>query len=108
MILQDAQYSFNKFRFTGRIALFETDDYENRQYTFENNVLWTFSLPANSGQGMRYYILGQYQFNSQLTGYFRFSRTNYTDRETISSGLQAIPFPHQTETTFLLRYMLHR
>jgi hypothetical protein len=108
MILQDAQYSFNKFRFTGRIALFDTDDYENRQYTFENNVLWTFSLPANSGQGMRYYLLGQYQFNSQLTGYFRFSRTNYTDRESISSGLQAIPFPHQTETTFLLRYMLHR
>jgi len=108
MILQDARYSFNKFRFTGRIALFDTDDYDNRQYTFENNVLWTFSLPANSGQGMRYYLLGQYQFNSQLTGYFRFSRTNYTDREAISSGLQEIPFPHQTETTFLVRYMLHR
>jgi len=108
MILQDAQYSFNKFRLTGRIALFDTDDYENRQYTFENNVLWTFSLPANSGQGMRYYLLGQYQFTGQLTGYFRFSRTNYTDRESISSGLQEISFPHQTETTFLLRYMLHR
>lgn len=108
MILQDAQYSFDKFRLTGRVALFDTDDYENRQYTFENNVLWTFSLPANFGQGMRYYLLGQYQFNSQLTGYLRFARTNYTDRESISSGLQEIPLPHQTETTFLVRYMLQR
>ncbi|WP_339753725.1 helix-hairpin-helix domain-containing protein [Algoriphagus aquimarinus] len=108
MILQDAQYSFSKFRLTGRIALFDTDDYDTRLYAFENNVLWTFSIPAFSGQGMRYYLLGQYQINSQITTYFRFSRTSYTDRESISSGLQEIAGFHQSETTLLVRYMLHR
>ncbi len=108
LLLQDVSYSFNKLRLTGRISLFDTDDYENRQYAYENNVLWTFSLPANSGQGMRYYMLGQYQITDQLTGYFRFARTNYTDRASIGSGLQTIPVPHQTETTLLLRYFLHR
>ena len=108
MVLQDAQYSFSKFRITGRVALFDTDDYDTRLYAFENNVLWTFSIPAFAGQGMRYYLLGQYKLNSQLTAYFRFSRTSYTDRETISSGLQEIDGPRQTETTLLLRYMLHR
>jgi hypothetical protein len=108
MILQDAQYSFSKFRVTGRIALFETDDYDTRLYAFENNVLWTFSIPAFSGQGMRYYLLAQYQINPQITTYFRFSRTSYTDREAISSGLQEIDGSTQSETTFLLRYMLHR
>ncbi|WP_425640107.1 ComEA family DNA-binding protein [Algoriphagus yeomjeoni] len=108
MILQDAQYSFGKFRLTGRIALFDTDDYDTRLYAFENNVLWTFSIPAFSGQGMRHYLLAQYQINSQLTTYFRFARTSYTDRETISSGLQEINGPTQTETTLLIRYMLHR
>lgn len=108
MVLQDAQYSFKKFRITGRIALFDTDDYDTRLYAFENNVLWTFSIPAFSGQGMRYYLLAQYQINSQFTTYFRFSRTSYTDRETISSGLQEIDGPNQSETTLLIRYMLHR
>ncbi|MEP0713798.1 helix-hairpin-helix domain-containing protein [Algoriphagus sp.] len=108
MILQDAQYNFSKFRVTGRIALFDTDDYDTRLYAFENNVLWTFSLPAFSGQGMRYYILAQYQITPQLTSYFRYSRTSYTDREVISSGLQEIDGPNQTETALLLRYMLHR
>ncbi|MEB2785402.1 helix-hairpin-helix domain-containing protein [Algoriphagus persicinus] len=108
MILQDAQYSFNKFRLTGRLALFDTDDYDTRLYAFENNVLWTFSIPAFSGQGMRYYLLAQYQFNSQITSYFRFSRTTYIDRESISSGLQEIDGSRQTETTLLIRYMLHR
>ncbi|PZX61229.1 helix-hairpin-helix protein [Algoriphagus ratkowskyi] len=108
MILQDAQYSFSKFRVTGRVALFDTDDYDTRLYAFENNVLWTFSIPAFSGQGMRYYLLAQYKINSQFTTYFRFSRTAYTDREVISSGLQEISGSIQSETTVLLRYMLHR
>ncbi|MBN7815783.1 ComEA family DNA-binding protein [Algoriphagus pacificus] len=108
MILQDVQYGKEKWRMTGRVAMFDTDDYDNRQYAFENNVLWTFSVPAFSGQGMRYYLLGQYSFNSQLTAYLRFARTVYTDRESISSGLQTIESNHQTETTFLLRYMLHQ
>jgi hypothetical protein len=108
MILQDVQYGFGAFRLTGRVGLFDASEYENRIYTFENNVLWTFSIPAYFGQGMRYYLVGQYQFNSQLTAYFRFARTNYTDREEISSGLQQISGPQQTESTFLIRYLLHR
>jgi len=108
LILQDAQYSMGNFRITGRIALFDTDNYDNRQYTYENNVLWAFSIPAFAGQGMRYYLLGQYQFNSQLMLYLRYAQTSYTDRYQISSGLQTIEGSKQTETTMLLRYMLHR
>lgn len=108
MIFQDVQYGLEKWRITSRVALFDTENYENRLYAFENNVLWTFSIPALSGQGMRYYFVGQYGISPQLTAYFRFARTSYTDRETISSGLQMINGSQQTETTLLLRYMLHR
>ncbi len=106
MVLQDVQYGQNRWRLTGRIALFDAQTYDNRLYAFENNVLWTFSLPAFSGQGMRYYLLGQYQIHPKLTAYFRFSRTYYTDREVISSGLQTIEAPHQTDTALMLRYFL--
>ncbi len=107
MILQDIQYGQNQWRITGRAALFDSDNYDNRLYTFENNVLWTFSIPAFSGIGLRYYLLGQYKFNSQLTAYFRFARTVYSDRDQISSGLQLIESSHQSETTFSIRYLLH-
>jgi hypothetical protein len=106
MVLQDVQYGQNRWRVTGRFALFDAQTYDNRLYTFENNVLWTFSLPSFSGQGMRYYLLGQYQINPKLTAYFRFSRTSYTDRDVISSGLQTIDAPHQTDTALMLRYFL--
>ncbi|WP_317194638.1 ComEA family DNA-binding protein [Algoriphagus lutimaris] len=108
MILQDIQYGLDRWKITVRGALFDTDNYDTRLYAFENNVLWTFSIPAFSGQGMRYYVVGQYKFNPQLTAYIRFARTSYTDREQISSGLQTINSSHQTESTFLIRYMIHR
>lgn len=106
MILQDVQYGQGKWRLTGRVALFDAETYDNRLYAFENNVLWTFSIPAFSGQGMRYYLLGQYQITPKLTAYLRFARTTYTDREVISSGLQTIEGPHQTDTALMLRYFL--
>lgn len=106
MILQDVQYGKNKWRLTGRVALFDAETFDNRLFAFENNVLWTFSIPSFSGQGMRYYLLGQYQFTSKLTAYFRFSRTSYTDREVISSGLQTIDGPNQTDTALMIRYFL--
>ncbi|SHO59451.1 ComEA family DNA-binding protein [Algoriphagus zhangzhouensis] len=108
MILQDVKFGMNRWRITGRYALFDTDDYDSRIYTFENNVLWTFSIPAFSGQGQRFYLIGQYDLGKKTTLYLRFARTTYTDRDKISSGLQEIDGPHQTESSFLIRYFLNR
>ncbi|WP_243739614.1 ComEA family DNA-binding protein [Algoriphagus boseongensis] len=106
MIYQDVQVEKGKWRWTGRIGLFDSETYDNRLYAFENNVLWTFSIPAFSGRGIRYYLLAQRQIGNRMTVYFRFSRTSYTDRETVSSGLQEINVPHQSDTAFLIRYAL--
>lgn len=104
MVLQDVQFGREKWKVTGRMALFDTDDFDSRLYAFENNVLWTFAIPAFSGRGIRNYLVGQYQINPKLTAYLRIARTTFTDREEISSGLQTILGNKQTETTLLLRY----
>jgi hypothetical protein len=104
MVLQDIQFGREKWRLTGRMALFDTDDFDSRLYAFENNVLWTFAIPAFSGRGIRNYLVGQYQISPKLTAYLRIARTTYTDREEISSGLQTITGNTQTETSLLLRY----
>ncbi|MFC3880725.1 ComEA family DNA-binding protein [Algoriphagus namhaensis] len=108
MVFQDVRFQQSNWRLTGRIAIFETDNYDNRLYAFENNVLWAFSLPAFSGQGMRYYLLGQLNPTARITLYLRFARTIFTDREEISSGLRTIDGNTQTETSFLLRYNLFK
>lgn len=107
-ILQDVSGNWGKLRISGRVALFDTEDYENRQYTFEKNVLWAFSIPNYNGQGIRYYILGQYNLNQKLSFWGRWAKTSFTDRKEIGSGLQMIQGNNLTETTFQLRYQFNK
>ncbi|HLT06499.1 MAG TPA: helix-hairpin-helix domain-containing protein [Cyclobacteriaceae bacterium] len=107
-ILQDLNGTWNNFRLSMRFALFDTEDYENRQYIYEKNVLWAFSIPTYYGQGMRYYLLAQYDISNRFTLWARWARTTFTDREEIGSGLQTIQGNTFSESTFQLRYAFNR
>jgi hypothetical protein len=107
-ISQDLNADFPKWRFSSRFVLFDTDDFDNRQFIYERHVLWLFSIPGLHGQGMRYYILTQYKVSKKLSVWFRIARTTYTDREIIGSGLQRIEGNTLTESTFQLRYQFNR
>ncbi|HSI77952.1 MAG TPA: hypothetical protein VK957_18780 [Lunatimonas sp.] len=107
-LVQDLQGQWERVRISGRIALFDTQDYENRQYVYEKNVLWAFSLPTYYGQGFRYYLLGQWRVSPQLTMWARWAKTTYTDRNRIGTGLQEILGNTLTETTAQLRYQFNR
>lgn len=98
-ICQDIAYKpENKpFSLTFRYAVFDTDDYDSRVYAYENDVLYSFSVPALYGKGMRVYLLGRWKPVSNLTLYARIGSTIYTDRDEISSGLTLIEGKHKTD-----------
>ena len=98
-ICQDIAYKpENKpFSLTFRYALFDTEDYDSRVYAYENDVLYSFSVPALYGKGMRVYLLGKWKPFSNLTLYARIGSTIYTDRDEISSGLTLIEGRHKTD-----------
>ncbi|GAB2993264.1 helix-hairpin-helix domain-containing protein [Cyclobacterium sediminis] len=108
LIAQSLSGEAGAWRFSGSLALFDTDDYENRQYLYEKNVLWAFSIPNFYDQGLRTYLLAQYKINPRLTIWGRWAKTSYTNREHIGSGLQEIPGNKMVETTFQLRYQFNR
>lgn len=94
---QDINVDLNKFRLTGRIAVFDTDDFNNAQYAFENDVLYFFSVPAYNGRGTRQYVVLQYRPLKKLTLWAKFARTNFRDREEIGSGLETIEGSKRTD-----------
>ena len=98
-ICQDVAYKpENKpFSLTFRYAIFDTDDYDSRVYAYENDVLYSFSVPALYGKGMRVYLLGKWKPVSNLTLYARIGSTIYSDRDEISSGLTLIEGKHKTD-----------
>ncbi|GAB2775616.1 hypothetical protein HNQ93_002075 [Hymenobacter luteus] len=93
-----------RLRLSARYALFDTDDYDTRQYVFEQDVLYAFSVPALSGQGTRAYLLAQYDLNRHLTLWARYATTHYRHQNTIGSGLEEIEGATRSEVKAQLRY----
>ncbi|HYG02388.1 MAG TPA: helix-hairpin-helix domain-containing protein [Chryseosolibacter sp.] len=91
-ICQDVIFRSGRFKFTGRYAIFGTDDFDNRQYVYENDVLLAYSLPAYFGTGTRHYIIGEVKISRALSFWLRYSQTK---RQTISDDSASV----QTETT---------
>jgi hypothetical protein len=87
VLIQDIRFNMRKLEVTARYALFDTDDYDNRQYVYENDVWLAFSLPAYYGRGIRRYILLEYKLNSYVSFWVRYADTQYTDRDAIGSGV---------------------
>ena len=71
---------------TGRLAYFNTDDYDSRIYAYENDIIYSFLIPAYFQQGIRAYVNVRYKFYKGLTLEGRYSISHYTDVETIGSG----------------------
>ena len=80
-----------------RYALFDAKDYNARIYAYESDVLYSFSVPALYGKGMRVYLLGKVKLFNALTLYARIGRTIYSDRDEIGSGLTLIEGNHKTD-----------
>jgi hypothetical protein len=87
VLMQDIRFNTRKLEVTARYALFDTDDYDNRQYVYENDVWLAFSLPAYYGRGIRRYILLEYKLNAYVSFWFRYADTRYTDRDEVGSGV---------------------
>jgi hypothetical protein len=89
---------------TFRYALFHTDSYNERIYSYEPDILYAFSIPAYYYQGSRLCLLAHASILQNLKLWLRLARTIYYDREFISSGLDQIDTNHKTEIKAQLIY----
>ncbi|MEP6928004.1 MAG: hypothetical protein ABI834_10225 [Ginsengibacter sp.] len=73
-----------------RVQYFETDGYDSRLYAYENDVLYSYSIPVFYDKGYRYYINVSYDINKKISVWCRFAQTLYPDKSIIGSGLDQI------------------
>ncbi len=88
---------------TLRLQYFESDGYDSRIYAFENDVLYSFSIPAFSGKGFRYYLNLQYEMGRKWDFWVRWAQTIYQDKTSIGSGPDEIPGRRKSEIKIQLR-----
>jgi hypothetical protein len=89
--------------FNARLAIFKTASYNSRIYSYENDVLYSFSIPAYYGNGLRYYLTVRYAVTRNIDLWFRVAETTFFDSKTTGSGLDQIDVPHKTELKAQLR-----
>ncbi len=65
-----------------RWSLFQTDSYETRIYTYEQDMAGSFSLPAYSDQGNKYYILLRYRIMKGIDLWIRYARSVFMQNAT--------------------------
>ncbi len=83
MLLQEISYKFRKIPVTlwARYCLFKTDEWNARIYTYENDLLYSYSIPALYGVGSRCYIMAKWE-----TGGFSELRIKYGLTSSVPSG----------------------
>ncbi|MFY0651755.1 MAG: helix-hairpin-helix domain-containing protein [Cyclobacteriaceae bacterium] len=111
-IAQDLNFQVSKFKFSTRMAIIDTDDFENRQYMYEKDVLYAFSIRGISGQAIRNYVMVQYKPSKKFNLWLRYARTRFQDAQrifsaegsTLGSGLSQIEGNTRSEIKMQVRY----
>lgn len=88
LVYQDIKY--HPFEFPAslsfRFELFNTDSYNSRIYTYENDVLYAYSIVALYGRGTRNYVTLEYSPFRWLDIWLRYARTFYDNEEIPSNA----------------------
>ena len=87
-----------------RLQYFETEGYNSRLYAYENDVLYSFSIPTFYGKGYRYYFNTSYDVSRKISLWARLAQSLYPNTSTIGSALDEIPKNHKTEIKFQALY----
>ncbi len=102
IIMQDVHYHFASVPIVLqlRAEYFDIQNWNNRIYAYENDVLYAFNIPVSYGQGARWYINARYKISPHFSLYLKVAETIYTRRWVQANKYQ---HPTRTEAHLLLR-----
>lgn len=102
---QDIIYDPLNSRISGniRFGIFDTSGSNSRIYSYENDVLYGYSIPAYQGQGLRCYINGRYTVKKGIDLWLRYAVLSFINQETVGSGYDMIRGSQRSDVKFQIR-----
>ena len=80
-----------------RLQYFETGGYNSRIYAYENDVLYSYSIPSFSDKGFRYYATFNFDLTRTISIWLRWAQTIYNNKKMVGSGLDEIQGNRRSE-----------
>ena len=90
--------------FTARYCIFDTDTYDSRIYTFENSLMYLYSIPPLSGKGSRFYVNVRYVPMKNILIEARVAQTYLPQSDGFGSGQNTVNANAQTEIGLQMRF----
>ena len=87
-----------------RLQYFETEGYDSRLYAYENDVLYSFSIPVFYDKGYRYYLNLNYDVSKKCTVWLRWAQTIYKGKNLIGTGLDEIEGNKRSDVKIQILY----
>ena len=106
LLLQDVIYNPMQSQFSGniRFAIFDTPGFNSRIYSYENDVLYNYSVPALQNRGTRFYVNGRYTVKRGIDLWLKYSITKYSNVDEVGSGLDMIQGNTRSDIKMQLRF----
>ena len=103
-LLQDVEYRFSEVPIVlqFRSQAFDAQEWNNRVYIYENDVLYAYAIPFVYGLGGRFWLNARYKINDIFSLYLRVSETIYQNAWAIEHNKKST----RTDVHALLRIKL--
>jgi len=105
VLSQDIGYIHPRYPFavSFRFAIFDTDSWNTRIYSYESDMLYTFSVPAYYSKGTRTYFMLKYSPTNRIDCWLRWSQTYFSDLKEIGQGLDLIDGSKKSDARIMVR-----
>jgi hypothetical protein len=100
------QTSSQKYKLWIRYAIFDIPSWENRIYAYENDVQYSFSVPAYSSAGTRFIIMGRSDLFPFLELSVRYAVTGFRGIRTWGSGNDEVRSGKDSYWTIQLKFKI--
>lgn len=88
-----------------RVQYGETEGYNSRIYAYENDVMYSYSIPAFSGKGYRYYINVQLDAGKNWTIWVKWGQTLFLEKKYVAIGEEGASAGSGSGFRIQLRYI---
>lgn len=86
-----------------RFAIFDTPSWDTRIYSYESDMLYSFSVPAYFSKGTRFFALAKYSPKSWFDIWLRYSQTYYSELDELGQGADLIEGNTRSEVKAMVR-----
>lgn len=105
LVAQDISINPKRFPLSAnaRFAVFDTPSWNSRIYSYESDMLYSFTVPAYYSRGSRLFVMVKYSLKKRLDIWLRYSQTYFSELDELGQGADLIEANTRSEIKAMVR-----